>query len=243
MTDKILSICIVTLNDKDNLIKTLDSIEFSKDINLVIQDGVSTYDVQGVIDQYPHLASMISLAQEVDKGIYDAMNKAVLRCESDFLMFLNCGDCIADGMQELLALSLKKIDHNVACVKFLADVRDEGIKIERASSLYFFRRMLNHQSIIYRKKVFNEFTFDESFKIAADLKHFLEARLGERVSYIDLVLIKYMNGGVASGSQGIMRNWIERSTAWNWNIDRKQKLIILIGVTIRFILYVTYIKR
>ena len=243
MADKILSICIVTLNDKENLVKTLENIEYSQDINIVIQDGGSSYDVMGVMNRYQHLTSMISFAQESDKGIYDAMNKAVCRCETDFVMFLNCGDCIAGGMQELLLLALKNTDSRFSCVKFLADVCGEGIKVERATRMYFFRRMLNHQSIIYRKEVFDELGFDEKLNIVGDLKHFLEARLSDRISYIDIVLIKYMNGGVASNSRGIRQNWIERSSVWHWNINRLQKIIILFGVVIRFLLYFSYIKR
>ncbi|MDB2397525.1 hypothetical protein N9W03_07075, partial [Planktomarina temperata] len=216
---------------------------FSDDINIVIQDGGSAYDVSEVISQYPHLKAMISFTQESDKGIYDAMNKAVSRCKTDFVMFLNCGDCLAGGMQEVLLLALKNIDSQFGCVKFLADVCGEGITIERATRTYFFRRMLNHQSIIYRKEIFEDVGFDENLNIVGDLKHFLEAKLSDSVSYIDIVLIKYMNGGVASNSRGIRQNWIERSSAWRWNIKKSQKIIILLGVVIRFLLYFSFVKR
>ena len=42
---KIKSISVIGLNDKDNLIKTLKSIQYSPDIEIIIQDGKSSYDI------------------------------------------------------------------------------------------------------------------------------------------------------------------------------------------------------
>ena len=243
MPNKKLSICIVTLNDRENLIATLKSIEFSTEIEIIIQDGVSSYDIEEVLKQFDNIFNVIKFHQEIDVGIYDAMNKAVERSSADFLMFLNCGDRIASGMQSTLLNLLSKVDPKIHCIKFLADVSGEGIKAERASKLYFFRRMLNHQSIVYRKTSFSRIKYDPRLKIAGDLKHFLEAGLLKKIGYIDLVLIEYMNGGAAANDKGIRQNWIDRSTCWKWRIDLIQKMILMFAVVLRFFMYALRIKK
>ena len=240
---KKLSICIVTLDDRENLIKTLSSVEFSEEIEIIIQDGGSSYDVLNETKRFKSLEPIISFKSQKDRGIYDAMNKAVKRCNSNFVIFLNCGDCIAESMQQTLLNVLDKVDARFNCIKFLAHVRGEGINIERSSQMYFFRRMLNHQSIIYRKSIFSDIIFDPKMKIAGDLRHFLEANLHEKIGYIDLVLIDYLNGGAASNLKGIRQNWVDRSSSWRWRITLSQKLIIMFGVLIRFSLYITGIKK
>lgn len=40
--------------------------------------------------------SRIRFLEKPDRGIYDAMNQAVQQAAGDFLLFLNCGDMLAD---------------------------------------------------------------------------------------------------------------------------------------------------
>jgi hypothetical protein len=103
--------------------------------------------------------------------------------------------------------------------------------------------MLNHQSLIYRRQLFADHQFDPFLKITADLKHFLEAELSDSISYVDLVLIEYLNGGAAAIQSGIKQNWRERATSWRWQTSKSQRLILMLGVIIRYSLYLTRIKK
>jgi glycosyltransferase involved in cell wall biosynthesis len=242
MKKPFLSICVVTLNDRENLIRTLHSIEPSNEIEVIIQDGKSDYDVIQVLEQFPLLYASIKVKIENDIGIYDAMNRAAARSIGDFVMFLNCGDRIEKKMQPILLASLKRLNTKFNCVKFLANVSGEGIRIERASKLYFFKHMLNHQSIIYRRSVLSAYKFDSNLKITADLKHFLESGLMGSIAYVDLVLIDYMNGGLAAINTGIRQNWKERSKSWQWNIGILQRVILMLAVFIRYFLFIFRLK-
>lgn len=237
-----LSICIVTLNDRENLIKTLNSISYSHEIEIIIQDGGSKYDIQSVISEFKDILPLIRFKQEKDCGIYDAMNKAIERCRGRYIQFLNCGDCIAENAQELLLCALSNVGEGFLCVKFLANVRNEGINIERANPFYFSRKMLNHQSMIYDYKCFQKVRFDPHLKIIGDLRHCLEADLIRRICYVDFVLIEYLNGGAASVKKGIRQNWAERSKSWNWRIPIYQKLILMALVLIRYLCHYLRIK-
>ena len=239
---KRLSICIVTFNDRDNLIKTLSSIEFSTELEIIIQDGKSNYNVREILKQFINIKPLIKLARESDEGIYDAMNKAVKRSTGEFVMFLNCGDRLANSIQPILLELLPKVDKSLECVKFLADVEGEGIRLERASKFFFFRKMLNHQSIVYRRTCFFSTRYDPKMQIAGDLKHFLEANLLEKIGYVDLVLINYLNGGAAAKKKGIRQNWSDRASAWKWDIKLSLKCILMLAVIIRYFLYIFRIK-
>lgn len=238
-----LSICIVTLNDRVNLTSTLNSLDYSPNIEIIIQDGGSDYDLNEVIADFPAIASLIKLEVKRDFGIYDAMNKAVARCSGDFVIFLNCGDSLATGMQDLLLDILTRIPSEIRCVKFLAFVNGEGVNVERASCFYFFRRMLNHQSLVYRRTVFSEVCFDTSLRIVGDLKHFLEANLSHYILYIDLILIDYLNGGTAAISSGIRQNWKERAYSWSWRTSLCQRVVLMLGVLLRYFLHFTKLKK
>lgn len=86
------SIITVTYNAAATLRRTLDSVasQSCKVYEHIIMDGAST---DGTLDiargsDNPRL----SVSSEPDKGIYDAMNKAMSHARGDYLIFLNAGD-------------------------------------------------------------------------------------------------------------------------------------------------------
>ena len=97
-----LSIITVVLNAKNDLIETLSSIKkqtFS-DLDVVIIDGGSTDGTLDVIQEYSDIISYS--VSELDKGIYDAMNKGIKAATGDWITFLNAGDFYVD---------LDRLDH------------------------------------------------------------------------------------------------------------------------------------
>lgn len=88
------SIITVALNPGEKLQKTLDSVfcQTCTDYEVIIKDGGST---DGSMDRWKH-DSRVRFFEEPDKGIYDAMNQAVRYAEGEFVLFLNCGDVLAD---------------------------------------------------------------------------------------------------------------------------------------------------
>jgi glycosyltransferase involved in cell wall biosynthesis len=232
MDGLLLSVVVVTKNDRENIIASLDSIPPDLDCEILVQDAESSFDVASLLSGH-RLSSKIRLEVRSDIGIYDGMNKAVSRARGDFVCFLNCGDLFTEFAGLGLSAVLRGLDADFHVVKFLADTPDNGTQVERASRLYFFRHMLNHQSLVYRRAVFSECQFDANQRIIADMRHFLESRLIDRVAYVDVVLIKYLGGGIATTNEMINQNWLERSTVWSWNIPIIQKLIISCGVFTR----------
>src|SRR5512145_3080868 len=91
-----ISIITVNLNNSIGLERTISSVVNQNfcDFEYIIIDGARTEGRLNVIKRYnERLKFWIS---EPDKGIYDAMNKGLLKATGDYLLFLNSGDFLYD---------------------------------------------------------------------------------------------------------------------------------------------------
>ena len=88
-----LSIITINRNDAKGLEHTLKSVwkmQTFKDFEHIIIDGASCDGSVDVIKKYAtKLAYWIS---EPDKGVYNAMNKGIVKAQGEYLLFLNSGD-------------------------------------------------------------------------------------------------------------------------------------------------------
>ena len=94
-----LSIITINRNDAQGLEKTLESIwkkQSFKDFVHIIIDGASTDNSINIIKKYAsHLSYWVS---EPDKGIYNAMNKGIIKAKGNYLLFLNSGDWLENDI-------------------------------------------------------------------------------------------------------------------------------------------------
>lgn len=106
-----LSIITINRNDAQGLEKTLESIwkkQSFKDFEHIIIDGASTDNSINIIKKYAsHLSYWVS---EPDKGIYNAMNKGIIKAKGNYLLFLNSGDWLEN---DILARVFKKISQKI----------------------------------------------------------------------------------------------------------------------------------
>ena len=90
----LVSIIVVTFNAIEKLRLTIENIMTleSDNYEIVVQDGAST---DGTADYLATLDSRVRWQSESDKGIYDAMNRAIDRAQGKYLWFINAGDRIS----------------------------------------------------------------------------------------------------------------------------------------------------
>ena len=107
-----ISIVTINLNNLEGLKKTFQSV-FSQDytnFEYLIIDGDSK---DGSVDLIRLNNKKISYwISEEDKGIYDAMNKAITQAKGDYILFLNSGDYFS-GIDSLSKLVGTKIDADI----------------------------------------------------------------------------------------------------------------------------------
>src|SRR5258705_4030466 len=93
-----LSIITINYNNLTGLQKTMESVftQSFADYEYIIIDGCSTDGSKEYIEHYgSRLAYRVS---EKDKGVYDAMNKGIVRAKGEYLLMLNSGDYLCPGV-------------------------------------------------------------------------------------------------------------------------------------------------
>lgn len=171
---KKVSIVTINFNNKDGLEKTIMSVvsQNYQDYEYIIIDGGSTDGSKELIESYDKILAY--WASEPDKGIYNAMNKALRYCNGEWVFFLNSGDLFASG-DVLKSLSFD-VDNKVGAIYGMNKyyTRNNKLRLNKALSPFWeskkkYREMgFSHQAVFVRTEVAKSILFDESYKLCAD---------------------------------------------------------------------------
>ena len=149
----------------------------------IVADGGSSDGTLQILSRYPHLKVLTS----PDRGMYDALNKALAVAGGDVIGFLNCDDCYADGAFGTLIEAFG--DAAVMAVAGEAvsfgETADGGhLEVERFSPAVadvLFRSTLGNPSMnawFFRASVFAKIgCFDPSYRVAGDREFMLRFAL------------------------------------------------------------------
>lgn len=103
MATPVISVITVCYNAEHEIVATLQSVKEQTftEYEYIIIDGASKDKTLEVISQSS--VTPTHLISERDKGIYDAMNKALALAKGEYLMFLNAGDSLysSDTLQRI----------------------------------------------------------------------------------------------------------------------------------------------
>jgi glycosyltransferase involved in cell wall biosynthesis len=177
---KKLSIITINYNNAGGLRKTIGSVlsQTFRAIEYIIIDGGSKDESVSVIKEYEdHLTYWVS---EKDKGVYNAMNKGIVKATGEYLLFLNSGDVLAanDVLEKML---LQKNSHADILYGYMKRVFPDGRKelIRFPSKIdmgFLLHRTLGHPSTFFKKELFDKYgLYREDMKIAADWAFFVKA--------------------------------------------------------------------
>ena len=92
-----ISIVTITYNASSTLQRTLDSVaqQSYQHLEHLIIDGASKDDTVKIAQCYQaSVPYEVSIQSEPDKGLYDAMNKGLIKATGDYILFLNAGDAL-----------------------------------------------------------------------------------------------------------------------------------------------------
>jgi glycosyltransferase involved in cell wall biosynthesis len=175
-----LSIITINYNNKKGLEQTFNSVfhQTFQDFEYIVIDGGSTDGSKELIEQYQDQIDY--WVSEKDGGIYNAMNKGILKSTGEYLQFLNSGDyLISNTVFEKMLVDLQPCDMAYGnCILVFPDgtKRKEnpsecGINFET-----FFRATISHQSAFIHRRMFDKYgLYDEQLKLASDWKFFFIA--------------------------------------------------------------------
>ena len=213
------SVSIITIvkNNADGLKRTLKSAitqDFS-DWELIIVYGQSQDLTYEVASEFCKLDSRISLIEETDQGIYEAMNLGVSESRAEYLWFMN---------DERV---FKQSSGEISQIRFALS-----------------RRGACHQAMVFRRNsVLKAGSFDVRFRLAGDHKLCLEIIKDSGALKISEILAVMEPDGFSDNNLNIMhqekavirseifaKNPIAKALGWGWmNLARLKAGLRLIG--------------
>jgi len=198
------SIITVNFNNKEGLRKTIESVicQSFRDFEYIVIDGGSTDGSADVLRAYDD--KITYWVSEPDKGIYNAMNKGIALAHGDYLNFMNSGDCFYDKMVlEHLATKSLSADIIVGRDYHFDEATQKGfatILPDRLSMLTFIHHTLPHQSTFFKRELFDNTLYDESLKLVADVKFYIQKICLEqcRVQLIEDIVCRREPDGISN---------------------------------------------
>lgn len=133
---------------------------------------------------------------EPDRGIFDAMNKAVRAARGEWLYFLGADDSLA--APDVIARCVPEFATDAAVV--FGDVRYVGGPRVRSAfgPRLLLRNAVHHQGAFYARELFEGWGYDPAFRLVADYELNLRVYLAHRrVVRVDVVIAECGEGGAS----------------------------------------------
>ena len=201
-----ISIITVVLNDLEGLRRTAESVlsQEGADYEYVVLDGGSTDGSWEYIDSLEFRGIKRKAA---DKGIYNAMNNAVVLASGDYCLFLNAGDTFCD--KNVLAKAeaiVGACDFYVGHTYEIGKRTIKGMAPDPLTLDYLMQTSIYHQSTFIRRELLLKHPYNEQHKVVSDWEFFFERWLsGCTYQKLDFFVSNYYLGGFSFVHQEFMQ--------------------------------------
>ena len=201
----LISIITVCYNAEQTISKTIESVlsQTYRDIEYIIIDGASKDRTLEIAESYRKefeaRGILYKIFSEIDKGIYDAMNKGISKAQGELVGIINADDWYEDIACEEMA---KKYESELFDLCF-ADIRmhmNGGATFIKKARLrsYVTSRDWNHPTQFVRREVYDSYRF-RCRNISDDMELYFRIRkAGYRIAVIHKTLANFQMGGVSN---------------------------------------------
>lgn len=210
-----ISVITATWNSGKTVEDTIKSVKRQTyaDVEHLIQDGGSKDNTLEICGRYEGL----SLVSEKDKGIYDAMNKGVVRATGDIIGILNSDDFYTSD--DVLARVAQEFEADPSLEAIYGDIHfvdDKDLtKCTRYYSSSYFRPCLlrfgfmpAHPSFYVRKEVYQKYgLYDLQFRTSSDFEWMVRlfAKYQIKAKYIHKDFVTMRTGGESTAGMEAKR--------------------------------------
>ena len=205
------SLILTTYNCKENLVKTLESIEKQDypNIQVIIKDGKSKDGTLEVIKEYQRRSRFeVVWESKSDTGIYDAMNQGYVLSSGDVVAFFNDVFVKTTAVSRLVEkMEEKSSETGNDYVGAHADlIYANGEKIIRKWKMGTGKIsegwMPGHPTLFLKRCVYEKYgLYNTNFKISADYEfmvRFLKDETNE-LAYLPETVVSMFYGGTSTG--------------------------------------------
>ena len=203
-----ITVITVNYNNLNGLKRTSPSVlsQTYSQYEYIIVDGGSTDGSKEYIELQNGISQWIS---EKDKGIYNAMNKAIKMAHGEFCIFMNSGDHFysATVLDEVLP-SLNDADIYTGYTLRIGDKQVDIWAPPAEMDMHFMMYdSLSHQATFTRTSILKEHPFSEEYKIVSDWESFFKAWYQQKCKYqmLDSTIAVYYLDGLSSNFE----QWIK----------------------------------
>ena len=199
------SIITVVLNAEKTLGRTIDSVlaQTYDNIEYIIIDGRSTDNTLKIAEEYrpafEERGYEYRIFSESDHGIYDAMNKGIIRSTGELVGIINGDDWYEPDAVEKMAKKYKQEHYDLCFADIRMHMRNGSTFIKKARvRRYTTSRDWNHPTQFVRRRVYDRFKY-KCENISDDMDFYFKVkRSGMKICVINEVLANFTMGGVSS---------------------------------------------
>lgn len=195
------TVVTVCYNAKELLENTIRSVSDQnyEDFEYIVVDGGSTDGTVDILNEYENVIDR--WVSEKDRGIYDAMNKAVLMAGGEWVIFMNAGDTFYSPDTLEKVFGKRAVPDTVDIIYGdVAKPAQCGMTVKKAEPVHNGHRMFFcHQSCFARRKALLDHPFDLTHPMSADFK-FVKTMVKNKAGFMKLEFpVAYFDtGGVSN---------------------------------------------
>jgi len=199
MIDPLVSIIIPSFNHAEFLPKAINSIKNQtySNIEIIVMDDGSTDDTEDVISKYDN----ISYIYQNNAGLSAARNNSIPHTKGEFILFLDADDWLYPEAVDIhLNYLMQDPDLYFVSGSHMKVFIDENIIFQNAAwdidhgnflSILKFHYISHPAAVLFRRKVFELYRFDESFKSCQDYDLYLTITRNHRVLHHSQLVSAY----------------------------------------------------
>ncbi len=205
----LLTIIIPTFNSAGSIGRALESIAVQTfaDYEVVVQDGSPNDETARAVGKFleAHPNFPLRLYREHDRGVYDAMNKAMTKADGEWLYFLGSDDqlyhdrVLAEVMSKQATADCKVIYGNAEIIGDCKWAKSRTIYNGPFDLPMLLSRNICHQAIFYKADFVRKVgEYNANYLVCGDWDFNLRCWAMTKFNYIDVTVAKFIAGGLSS---------------------------------------------
>ena len=250
--EPLISIVTVSYQAESTIEKTIQSVlnQTYRNIEYIFKDGGSVDATNSIIKRYEKMLHKRGIPTKhivgADRGVYNAMNQALIHCNGQYVMFLNADDMLycENVLQDIFSIDFGNDYPEI--IYGDVDFVDEALHFlwKGDMSVISKKSPFCHQSSLVKKQWMVERPFDETLQIAADYDLIYKSFTEKAVFFYVNIIVARVNRGGISGRY-LVRDRIEsRKVKLRYNggeersLSKKcQYILILASACVQEILF------